>query len=273
MKKILCVVAAISALLLVGCASANIANLGDGIKVLSSTSKISEDDFMPEKSGFNFFIRDINYNCSSLNIFSIMKFAIENGKVESSVVEEPYHEMFAKNIKKGEAITYQENSGIIYFVKYNKKTKHFDNYGFQLYIDDVAYENYEENNSYSMTCLSNISSCNEIIAKCSNPTIQKSRIVKVPYTVTERYWVSTPSDIGTRTGRGGFQSTGIENAGHYETRTYTAYKDEIQYYTVPDPNYNPTAVAKAKQDLQYWQSEKNRIDQILEEVPFELYPL
>lgn len=45
--------------------------------------------------------------------------------------------------------------------------------------------------------------------------------------------------------------------GYWETWEYTAYKNEVEYYTVPNPNYNPTAVANAKKNLQGWESVKN----------------
>ncbi len=268
-KKIVLVLIAFLASIFVSCASTQF-HIENNSKFLSSTSKIKEDDFIGQ-AGDNFFMEDINYNCSSLAVFKMMKTVIEQGDAKEELLDNEFQREASQELKKGQLICCTPNEDApneksIAYWAYNKKKKAFVGYFFTLVIDDTAYNRYKENNSYKVTCDSNIKECNAIIQKCSNPTIQKSRTVKVPYTVTERILV--PGNIGSRTSHYGSSETTYD---HYETRTYTEYRDEIQYYTVPDPNYNPKAVAKAKNDLKYWEAEKNDVSKKLEKLPFNLF--
>ena len=233
-------------------ASSRIKTDKDG-KTLYSKKKISSKDFY---SG-NFFINEIGGSSFNVSIFNMMKNSISTGTAKYLAVDEKKNELCKALVKKGEIIDFfysKENKNvrlIVYYV-FDKKTKHFMAYNFTLTINETQYNSYAESAKTLNSlidecdrnidlCDKNIQKCNEIIEKCSNPTIQKSRVVRVPYT----YEIT---DV--RLGKAG-------NPGTYtETQTITEYVNKTEYYTVPDPNYNPSAVAKAKKDLQGYNNTK-----------------
>ena len=83
------------------------------------------------------------------------------------------------------------------------------------------------------------------VENCSSPTIQKSKVVTVPKKIEERHW--NPGSAGRRT-NSSYGSSEIEE-GHWEIYTRTVYVDEVQYYNVANPNYNPNAVREAEKIL------------------------
>ncbi len=256
-----------ASILFTSCVSATMIEYDDGSKLIYSYGKITERDI----SGKNLFIKNLGYSDLNLEIFKMMKSAIADGTSKSTSLNDEMDELNKEIAKKGEIIDcfpyendeyYAEYGGrtiIIVDSIYDETSKRFRDYSFILTIYDDLYKSYDEVEtklySYINTCNQNINACNEIIKNCSNPTIQKSRVVKVPY----QYWVA--GSIGHRTNSSFGSTSG--SSGHYETE----YIDEIQYYTVPDPNYNPTAVAQAKKDLQYWNNEKDKAYADLMELP------
>ncbi len=254
----------------VSCATTQLISLDEetGLKGIYSTSKLKEKDFSSSSEGSDFFIEDIDYRCSSSYIFSMIKSKIQEGEVTSVSLSDEEDSILKSIAEKGQFITYSPRDMIIAYSVYDKNTQRYVEYDFGLVIDNTAYAAYKKTDSYIATCNIKINDCNETIKKCSNPTIEKSRIVQVPYTVTERVFV--PGNIGARTSHYGSSEITYD---HYETRTYTEYRDEIEFYTIPDPNYNPKAVEKAKKDLQYWQSEKSKANDRKEKLPFDLFPL
>lgn len=254
------------------CASAKIASFEDD-KMIYSTRKLETKDFYVT----NFFVMDSItpvFSGFDLEIFMTMKQKISDGSAKAKVAEA---DNFLKEfVKKGEIIDFGSAGEefkeicLISDVIYDKKDKKYLEYCFILTVYEDVYSKYVnlknelesyidlcEQNSNTCTknmnaCDSNIRACNETINACSNPTIQKSRVVSVPYTVTEQYWVA--GTTGRRTNSSFGSSEG--NPGHYETRSYTAYRNETEYYTVSNPNYSPSAVNKAKNDIRYWQDEK-----------------
>lgn len=222
-------------------------------KTLYSKKKISSKDLY---SG-NFFINEIGGSSFNVSIFNMMKNSMSNGTAKWLAVNEERNEMCKALVKKGEIIDcfYSDEDKdlriIVYYV-FDKKSKRFMTYNFVLTVNESQYNSYAESTKALNSlieecdrnidlCDKNIQKCNEIIEKCSNPTIQKSRVVRVPYT----YEIT---DV--RLGKAG-------NSGTYtETQTITEYVNKTEYYTVPDPNYNPSAVAKAKKDLQGYNNTK-----------------
>ncbi len=235
------------------CASPKIENNEYG-KSIYSKRKISDRDFATG----NFFINEIGNSAFNVKIFNMMKNLISNGTAKYLVADEELNEECKALVKKGEFIDCVPNDTnknlrlIVYYI-FDKKSKHFVLYNFALTINESQYNSYAQSvktltsliaecNKNIDLCDKNIKTCNEIIEKCSNPTIRKSRVVKVPRTYEITNFV--PGKAG--------------NPGsHVYTDSITEYVDKIEYYTVPDPNYNPTAVAKAKKDLQSWNNSKN----------------
>lgn len=224
-------------------------------KTLYSKKKISSKDLY---SG-NFFINEIGGSSFNVSIFNMMKNSMSNGTVKWLAVNEERNEMCKALVKKGEIIDcfYSDEDKdlriIVYYV-FDKKSKHFMAYNFVLTVNERQYNSYAESTKALNSlieecdrnidlCDKNIQKCNEIIEKCSNPTIQKSRVVRVqvpsaPLTVCH---------TGSASDQGSYIET-IEMPPRYVNKT--------EYYTVPDPNYNPSAVAKAKKDLQGYNNTK-----------------
>ncbi len=224
----------------------------DGRKVAETSKTLKEADFQ----GSNFFIKDTPNNYfTDLNvqIFNLIKKDLKNGSF--SPYPDKDYEKYMKELGIKEAISYWPSDGIIIFYKEFQKKDGKNgtmSYGFAFDIDQQAYKEWSENLAYIKKCDDQIESCNWTIDNCSAETIEKQKVVQVPYEVTERRWV--PGSGGART-NSSFGSTAI-TPGHYEYDTYTIYKDEVQYYKVANPNYNPAKVAQAKQNLPSWQKGK-----------------
>ena len=120
------------------------------------------------------------------------------------------------------------------------------------------------------------------IKNCAAPTIEKSRVVTVPKQVVKkrppqshmfmggaaRKGHSIPTDLGT----------GYDNDEYYTT---TEYVKETQYYTEPNPNYNPQAVTNAKKMLPVQKQKLTEVSQAFNTakgklsalVPYKIYKL
>lgn len=206
---------ALFSFLITACASTKIETFEDGSKMMYSTKMLKKKDFYYT----NFFtVESINPKFSGfdIEIFTMMKEKIANGSAKSEIAAE--NEWRKEYVKKGEMIDffsagekYPETYLIINTI-YNKNSKRFIEYNFSITIFEDVYAKYIEikDQMYSYidkcqqnanicienmnSCDANIKKCNDIISTCSNPTIEKSRTISVPYTVTERYWVA--GDIG-----------------------------------------------------------------------------
>ena len=247
----------------------------DGRKVAKTSKTLKEVDFQ----GSNFFIKDTPNNYfTDLNvqIFNLLKNDLTHGDFD------PYDDDdLSKELKKtmeqlrkinNEGIVFSPADGTIVFHKSNQKVngkKGETAYSFRLDINQQAYKEWNENLAYLKKCDEQIESCNWTIENCSAETLKKSKVVQVPYEVTERRWV--PGDLGART-NSSFGST-ASTPGHYEYDTYTIYKEETQYYTVANPNYNPAKVAQAKQNLPSWQNSKSATLEKMKYLPFTLINL
>lgn len=216
-------------------------------KTLYSKKKISSKDLY---SG-NFFINEIGGSSFNVSIFNMMKNSMSNGTAKWLAVNEERNEMCKALVKKGEIIDCffsdeDKDLRIIVYYVFDKKSKHFMAYNFVLTINESQYNSYAEStkalNSLIEECDKNIKRCNDIIEKCSNPTIQKSRVVRVQ--VPSEPMIIAKGGDATK----GFVVEEIEMPPRYVNKT--------EYYTVPDPNYNPSAVAKAKKDLQGYNNTK-----------------
>lgn len=224
-------------------------------KTLYSKKKISSKDFY---SG-NFFINEISGSSFNVSIFNMMKNSMSNGTAKCVSVDEKRNELCKALVKKGEIIDcfYSDKDKdlrmIVYYF-FDKKTKHFMAYNFTLMVNEAQYNSYAEStktlnslidecNKNIDLCDKNIKRCNEIIDKCSNPTIQKSRVVRVQVP-SEPMIIVHPGSAGNP----GTYTETIEMPPRYVNKT--------EYYTVPDPNYNPSAVVKAKKDLQGYNNTK-----------------
>lgn len=273
----LCAIVAV--MMLAGCASTEVVELGNGSRIKYSPSKLDSGDFYNSSYSSFFTVESVDPAFSGFDgdIFNMMKSAIADGSATKEILSDEINESLKKDlgeflqkeVKKGEVVFLvgPENSenwvGICNFI-YDKEAGRFALYTFGLSIFEDEYKELKELEELSSTiysyineCEENIQLCNETIQRCSNPTIQKSRVVEVPYTVTERIW--HPGSGGRRT-NSSFGSSEM-TPGYYETRQYTAYRSETEYYTVPDPNYDPAAVAQAKEWLQYWTGEKESAKQ------------
>lgn len=251
---------------LFACSSTKIETFEDGAKVMYSKKKIQVVDFNKK----NFFITEIKDSNFNSYIFEKMKTMVLTGNAQYKILGEEFNEASKEIGKTGELIYYfdnNQNPRIIFYTFYDEQKEAYIEYTFYLSIFEDAYKQYsdiqETLNTYITHCDNKINSCTEIIRTCSNPTIQKSRVVSVPYTVRERYWV--PASIGYRAG--GTIGSKEYIPGHYEIREYTAYKNETEYYTVPNPNYNPTKVEQAYKDITYWQAEKEKAQQDFKKIP------
>jgi len=277
--------AVVVVMVLAGCASTEVVELDDGFSLMYSTSELDSGDLYNSSYSSFFTVESVNPAFSGFDgdIFKMMKSAIADGSAtkellsdeENESMKKDLSEALKKEVKKGEAVVFfdseSENSGnegfidtFIFDYIYDKEAERFAVYSFVLGIFEDGYKELKELEelssnirSYINECEENIQFCNETIQRCSNPTIQKSRVVEVPYTVTEQIW--HPGSGGRRTNSSFGSSEGTPS--YTETRTYTAYRNEIEYYTVPDPNYDPAAVAEAKEWLQYWTSEKKTAEQ------------
>ena len=249
--------------------SAVFSQLDDGGKVAGTKKTLKEVDF----KGSNFFIKDTpNKYFTDLNvqIFNLIKKDLKNGSF--SPYPDKDYEKYMKELGIKEAISYWPSDGIIIFYKEFQKKDGKNgtmSYGFAFDIDQQAYKERNENLAYLKKCDEQIESCNWTIENCSAETLKKSKVVQVPYEVTERRWV--PGDLGART-NSSFGST-ASTPGHYEYDTYTIYKEETQYYTVANPNYNPAKVAQAKQNLPSWQNSKSATLEKMKYLPFTLINL
>lgn len=276
----LLVVAVLGLFSLTGCASASeIVELDNKTKIKYSPSKLDSGDFYNSSYSSFFTMESVEPVFSGFDgdIFEMMKSAIADGSATKELLSDENNESLKqdlseslkKEVKKGEVVYFfvpenSENEAFICDFIYDKEADRFAVYSFGLVIFEDGYKEYKELEelssnirSYINECEENIQLCNETIQRCSNPTIQKSRVVQIPYTATQQIW--HPGTAGRRT-NSSFGST-EGTPGYWETREYTAYRNETQYYTVPDPNYDPVAVAEAKEWLQYWTSEKNTAEQ------------
>ncbi len=250
-------------------APAVFSQLDDGGKLVEKRKPLEDADFQ----GSNFFIKDTpNEYFIDLNgqVLNLIKKDLKNGSF--SPYSDKDYEKYMKELGIKEAISYWPSDGIIIFYKEFQKKDGKNgtmSYGFAFDIDQQAYKEWNENLAYLKKCDEQIESCNWTIENCSAETLKKSKVVQVPYEVTERRWV--PGDLGART-NGSFGSTAI-TPGHYEYDTYTIYKEETQYYTVANPNYNPAKVAQAKQNLPSWQNSKSATLEKMKYLPFTLINL
>ena len=178
------------------------------------------------------------------------------------------------NKKKGELIIANNdifNDGKLRYARWDKKKKNFITYHFYLKVDKEKYDAFWENVNYYEYCIDNIDNLEKILENCSSPTIQKSRTVQVPYTYKQRIWnPGTAGELGS-IGHDGVSSGSIGESGHYETVTRTAYREEVQYYTVANPDYNPEKVTAAKISLSKWQESKAATEEKIRYSPFELF--
>ena len=249
------------------CSSTKIESFEDGRKMIYSETKLKSSDF----DNSNFFFLDIKKLNINSKIFEMILNNISTGAAKYHICDDEFNENRKSIAKSGEILYYEkidEKTNIIVYAIYDKQKLRYIEYTFYLTITEEDYNQYgkvlDMMNSYIDNCNQKIDLCNEIIKTCSNPTIQKSRVVSVPYTVTERYWVAGSS--GRRTNSSYGSSTGT--SGHYETRERTVYRSETEYYSVPNPNYNPSKVTQAKKDLQYWKNEKDKTQKNLISLAF-----
>ena len=300
----LLVMAVLGLFSLTGCASApETLQIDNTTKIKYSASEFDSGDFYNDifSSYFSFFtmerVEPVFFGFDG-DIFKIMKNSIASGSATKEILSEENSESLKqslseslnKTIKRGEIVqfTYPEDSKNEAFISnfiYDKESDRFTSYSFRLVIFEDEYKELKELEELSSNiqsaineCEENIQFCHETIQRCSNPTIQKSRVVQIPYTATQQIW--HPGTAGRRT-NSSFGST-EGTSGYWETIEYTAYRNETQYYTVPDPNYNPAAVAEAKEWLQYWTSEKKSAEQAWQNtinwqkempLPFKLEPM
>lgn len=236
----------------------------DGSKAICSTSKLTEKDFL----GSDFFIPNINtpyHKDLNVQIFNLLKSKELKDGIDGFGGYYIYTEM--GKAKGGEEIIFYPQTGLIFYSIYDKKKKDYVGYEFYFIWNKEEYEALENSVSYYDKCVKGIEWCNWTLENCANPTIRKSRTVSVPYTYQERVLVEA-GGIGSRTGSYG--SRGMTQD-RYEIVTRTGYRDEIQYYDAPNPNYNPENVAKAKKDLSTWRTGKTNTESKLKSLPLTIF--
>lgn len=226
--------------------------IDNGTKVMLSESQLKKEDFIET----DFFVKNIpNAYVSDFNeiIFSSIKAYIRDNP-DSKIIH-PYDENWQKkdykeiigcsSIPDGRDDNF--NVFDILYVKYGK-TESTD-YLFQLKIPDAYENNYEDFALYEIgeidKAKKSFDKAKWTVENCSSPTIQKSKVVTVPKKIEERHW--NPGSAGRRT-NSSYGSSEIEE-GHWEIYTRTVYVDEVQYYNVANPNYNPNAVREAEKIL------------------------
>lgn len=244
--------------------------LDDGGKVAKTKRTLNEAAFQ----GSNFFINDTpNKNFTDLNvqIFNLIKKNLKDGCF-CPYDNDKEHEKYVKKWGFKEAISYWPSDGtIIFYKEFQEKDgkKGTMAYGFAFDINQQAYKEWSENSAYIKKCDDQIESFNWIIDNCSAETIVEQKIVQVPYKVTKKRWV--PGDSGIRAGSGTEWTYTEGTPGHYEEYTaYTEYRNEVQYYEVANPNYNPAKVAQAKQNLPSWQNSKTERLEKMKYLPFSI---
>ena len=243
--------------------SAEFGQLDNGSKTVITTTKLKEIDF----NGSNFFITDIPnkyFQDMNIEIFSMLKESLKDG--DFSPYDSKEYEDYVKRggVKEGILFNPKDNL-IVYNQELQKKNgkKGTMTYYFYFSISEECYKTYTETFAHLKKCDEQIELCNWNIENCAAPTIRKSKKVSVPYEVTERHWV--PGTLGARTNSSFGSSEGTP--GHYEIYTRTVYRDEVQYYDVANPNYDPEKVARAKKNLPLWQNDRDATMKKLKTLP------
>ena len=223
----------------------------DGSRLIHSPFQLKAEDFKDS----DFFLKDIRnsyYTDLNVQIFNLIK-----SKAKDYVIDPDFN--FKKRFKKGELILVPKDiisEGVFLYAKYDNKEKEFRIYYFLFEMSEDDYKTYGDNIQYYEKCIKGIDYCNWVLKNCSNPTIQKERIVEVPLPAEKTYVYES--------GRSG--ETG---QGHYE---YTPrYTTKVEYYTVANPNYDLNKVANAKKNLPLWEKDKAATQEKLKYLPFRIY--
>ena len=245
----------LSVYMLCSCVSTPPQIYSDGkYKVINTNSKFKQTDFYLT----DFFVKDIKNNyLIDFNeiIFDIIKQNATNSHPDIFV--DTYNDEHPKPTYK-EQIVICENEEvsaspetkwyIIWYEKCGEKSStvyYYDlmidakNYGADFY-DALDYLAKKEASISEIT--KQIEYYEWVLNNCVAPTIERSKTVAVPQEIQERVW--NPGGVRLNTVDGS-----IGEPGHWEVRTKIVYVKEIQYYTEPNPNYNPQKVAEAKTKL------------------------
>ena len=272
---------------MMGCASTRpVFHNGDnGVKAVFSEAKLKKTDF----TGTDFFVKNIpNAYISDFNelVFSYIKDNYEKTD-DDFFAYGPEYEKPPYNFKEWILISEDKKNADQYpetklfdveYIKANKKGDHV--YYFGLVVTDGksfadALDYIKELFDYKSRFSKEIEDYKWTIENCSSQTIQKSRVVSVPRQVQEKVW--NPGSIGHSSNSSFGSSQGDE--GHWEVYTKTVYVDEVQYYNVANPNYNPQAVSTARamltesqEKLQFVNNELIRvIDSLWDVLPFDIF--
>lgn len=289
MKGVLKITIFFSLLLLAGCTSLpEYSQLENGDKQMTSKSEFNKWSFNYD----DFFVKDIRnsyipnfneqiftYMQGNCDYWANMKFAGYGYEKKPSYKECVTLSKINDGALEGNSSTYK--------ISYTKRTKYgLETYYFKLIVDtDPSREkafndqlNYiRELERQKGQLNSEIEGYEWTIQNCAAPTIEKSRVVTVPKEVTKRRYHEPIIHFGSYEGSG----TQVIQEGYWEEYTVTEYVKETQYYTEPNPNYNPQAVSNAKKMLPVQKQKLTEVSQafntakgkLRELVPYKIYKL
>lgn len=249
--------------------------------IIYAPINLVDNDFL----GSNFFVRNtIGGKDINVEIFHQLKAMVESG-AKTGEVDKDIKKKLKK--KQGElAMTpYIANDGKIWYSVYDKQKNNFVTYEFQLEADKDANALYEEYSKQYDQYATKIAECNKTIEICSSPTIKQWKTNQVPYQAQVAYTVDVPYEeevayevsvpyedyyidsrvVGNGAGKGvsvyseRVPTTRNRTEIRYRTetryrketryRTETRYRNESESFEVPNSQYDPKKVAKAKEEL------------------------
>ncbi len=249
--------------------------------IIYAPINLVDNDFL----GSNFFVRNtIGGKDMNVEIFHQLKAMVESG-AKTGEVDKDIKKKLKK--KQGElAMTpYIANDGKIWYSVYDKQKNNFVTYEFQLEADKDANALYEEYSKQYDQYATKIAECNKTIEICSSPTIKQWKTKQVPYQAQVAYTVDVPYEaevayevsvpyeeyeyVRDWTPNGSTSSGSVDYVQvpvtryrteiRYRTetryrketryRTETKYRNESESFEVPNSQYDPKKVAKAKEEL------------------------
>jgi hypothetical protein len=232
-KRILEIIILVTIVTLMGCTTIDFTT-EDNVKIASCQGELKESDF----NDSNFFINNYsNKYFEDLNIWILKDIKNNLKNPETKGALNPH----TLNMNLLDEVMLFDGKNIT-FMQYSKDDIIWKYYNFSFEENEDIFALYKEavdNYSYIM---SEISTCNDIIDRCSNPVITKSREVSYPVTKYRTVNRSMQTYINGK----------CVTTYYTETEPYTSYEYRTEYYNEENPNYNPSLADKERSKLAKW---------------------